>query len=136
MLVGANGKLEVFRKNYARLVNVLPTKSLIHPFVTEKIINSDEEETILQAAGQSEAAGMVLRKIGHSLEANLTKSFDKLLCIMEQHGGASCAELVSEIRQELPQDVIGKPLLTMKYLHACTELSIYITISIMLYIYS
>ena len=98
----------MFTKNYARLVDLLPIKSLTHHFVKNEIISFDDEEVILQTAGQSEAAGIVLRKIGVSLKSQLTRSFDKLLDIMEQHGGTSCVELVNEIRQDLPQDISGK----------------------------
>ena len=95
----------MFTKYYDRLVKVLPIKYLTPHFVKDKIISFDEEETIMQTVGRSEAARMVLRKIGSSLEAHLTISFDKLLSIMEQYGGASCMELVSEMRQDLPQDI-------------------------------
>ena len=98
----------MFTKNYARLVDVLPIKNLTHHFVKDKIISFDEEETIMQTVGRSEAARMVLIKIGSSLKAHLTTSFDKLLSIMEQYGGASCMELVNEMRQDLPQDITGK----------------------------
>ena len=43
---------------------------------------------------------MVLRKIGGSLKAHLTTSFDELN-IMEQHGNVSCVELAKEMRQHL-----------------------------------
>ena len=69
------------------MVDVLPIKTLTHHFVKDEIISFDEEEMIIQTAGRSEAAGIVLRKIGGSLKAHLTTSFDKLLSIMEQHGG-------------------------------------------------
>ena len=74
----------------------------------DEIISFDEEEMIMQKAVESEAARIVLRKISGSLQADLTTSFDKLLSIMEQHGGASCVELVNEIRQAIPQDFTGK----------------------------
>ena len=97
----------MFTKYYAKLVDVLPIKTLTHHFVKDEIISFDEEEMIMQTAGRFEAAGIVLRKVGWSLKAHLTTSFDKLLSIMEQHGGASCMELVNEIRQAIPQDLTG-----------------------------
>ena len=106
--VGVKVKLEIFTKNYARLVDVLPIKSLTHHFVKDEIISFDEEEVILQTLTRSEAAGMVLRKIGSSLKANLTISFDKLLSIMEQRGDTSCQELVSDMKQDLPKDITRK----------------------------
>ena len=105
--VEASIKLKVFTKNYARLVKVLPIKSLIQHFVRDEIISFDEEEVIIKTPGQSEAAAMVLRKIAGALKADLTSSFDKLLSIMEQYGGAPCMELVNEMRQDLPQDITG-----------------------------
>ena len=110
--VGASIKLEVFIKNYARLVDVLPIKSLTPHFIKDGVINFDEEETIMQTAGRSEAAGIILRKIGGSLKAHLTTSFDKLLSIMEQYGGAPCMELVNEMRQDLPQNITGNYIAT------------------------
>ena len=106
--VGASIKLEVFTKSYAKLVDILPIKRLMHHFIKDEIITFDEEDIIMQTAVRSEAAGIVLRKIGGSLKAHLTTSFDKLLSIMEQYGGASCMELVNEMRQDLPQDITGK----------------------------
>ena len=105
--VGVKVKLEIFTKNYARLVDVLPIKSLTHHFVKDEI-SFDEEEVILQTPTRSEAAGIVLRKIGGSLKANLTISFDRLLSIMEQHGGTSCQKLVSDMKQDLPKEITRK----------------------------
>lgn len=98
----------MFTKYYAKLVEVLPIKSLSHHFVKDEIISFDEEEAILQATIRSEAAGMVLRKIGHSLKAHLTTTFDMLLSIMEQYGDVSCVKLVNEIKRDLPHNTIGR----------------------------
>ena len=65
-------------------------------------------ETVLQAATPPEGAREVLWKISGSLKAHLTTSFNKLLSIMEQHGGISCVDLINEMRQDLPQDTTGK----------------------------
>ena len=108
MHVGAKAKLAAFTKNYARLVDVLPVKSLTHHFIKDNVISLDELKIILQTPSRSEAAGMVLRKIGGSLKANLTTSFDKLLSIMEQHGSISCLELASDIRQDLLKETTRK----------------------------
>ena len=102
----------MFNENFDRLVKVLPIKSLTPHFVKDEIISFDEEETIMQTIGRSEAARTVLRKIGSSLEAHLTTSFDKLLSIMEQYGGAPCIELVNEMRQDLPQDITSNYIAT------------------------
>ena len=110
--IGSDIKLKVFTKNYAKLVDILPVKSLVHHFVNDEIIDFDEEETIMQTTVRSEAARILLRKIAGSLKAQLTTSFDRLLSIMEQHGGASCAELVNKMRQDLPQDITGNYIAT------------------------
>ena len=115
----------MFTKNYDRLVKVLPIKSLTLHFVKDEIISFDEEETVTKTVDRSEAACMVLRKIGSSLEAHLTTSFDKLLSIMEQYGGAPCIELVNEMRRDLPQDITGNYIcsyIASNYIH-CTYIS-------------
>jgi len=69
--------------------------------VSERIITFEEEEEIQQVSVRSEAASIVLRKIAGSLKAGLTKSFEKMLFIMEQYGGISCEELANEIKLKL-----------------------------------
>ena len=107
--LGADIKLKVFNENYAKLASVLPTeKSLTHHLVEEDIINPEEEEKVLQTFEQTEAAAIILRKIYKSLEAyNSSEKFDALMSIMEQYGGTSCLDLISEMKQELLQSAIG-----------------------------
>ena len=107
--LGANIKLKVFNENYAKLASVLPTeKSLTHHLVEEDIINPEEEEKVLQTFEQTEAAAIILRKIYKSLEAyNSSEKFDALMSIMEQYGGSSCLDLISEMKQELLQSATG-----------------------------
>ena len=118
--------MQVFTKYYAKLVEVLPIKSLSHHFVKDEIITFDEEEDILQTTTRSEAASKVLRKIGHSLTAHLTASFDMLLSILEHHGDVSCTELVSEIKQDLPHDTIGKLIVMDSYVYRYGKLHVVI----------
>ena len=107
--LGADIKLKVFNENYAKLASVLPTeKSLTHHLVEEDIINTEEEEKVLQTFEQTEAAAIILRKIYKSLEAyNSSEKFDALMSIMEQYGGTSCLDLISEMKQELLQSATG-----------------------------
>ena len=107
--LGADIKLKVFNENYAKLASVLPTeKSLTHHLVEEDIINPEEEEKVLQTFEQTEAATIILRKIYKSLEAyNSSEKFDALMSIMEQYGGTSCLDLISEMKQELLQSATG-----------------------------
>ena len=118
--------MQVFTKYYAKLVEVLPIKSLSHHFVKDEIITFDEEEDILQTTTHNEAASKVLRKIGHSLTAHLTASFDMLLSILEHHGDVSCTELVSEIKQDLPHDTIGKLIVMDSYVYRYGKLHVVI----------
>ena len=98
---GVDKALEIFINNYSKMRIIVPVKSLSRYLVTERIINFEEEETIRQTVVQSQAASIVLRKIENSLKAGQTKSFDKLLIIMREHGGLSCEELANQIKDEL-----------------------------------
>ncbi|XP_065914951.1 uncharacterized protein [Dysidea avara] len=100
----AKRKLKVFTTNYSKLTNVLPIRSLTSYFVAEKIIRFEDEQVIQQTVRQSEAVSVVLRKVAGSLEAGQTKSFDKLVTIMELYGGISCEELANRLRRELLQN--------------------------------
>ena len=93
--------MEIFINNYSKMQIILPVKSLLGYLVTDRIINFEEEEIIRQTVVQSQAASIVLRKIANSLQAGQTKSFDKLLIIMREHGGLSCKELANQIKDEL-----------------------------------
>ena len=91
----------MFTNHYSQLQDILPVRTLSGRLVTQRIIDFDEEGIILQTVGQSQAASIVLRKIGNSLRAGQTESFDKLLIILKDHGGLSCEALVNEMRGEL-----------------------------------
>lgn len=91
----------MFTKYYASLTSTLPIKNFTSHFISGGVISFEDEEVIQQMARLSEGFSLVLRKIASSLKAGQTKSFDKLLSIMEQHGGLSCSELVANIREEL-----------------------------------
>ena len=108
IVVGGNDRaLEIFINNYSKLQIIVPVKNLSGHLITERIINFEEEQNIHQAVGQSQAASIVLRKIANSLQAGQTKSFDKLLLIMREHGGLSCEELANQIRAELSENTIA-----------------------------
>ena len=107
--LGADIKLKVFNENYAKLASILPTeKRLTYHLVKEDIINLEEEEKVLQTSEETEAAAIILGKIHKSLEAYSSKKFDALMSIMEQYGGTSCLDLISEMKQELLQSTTGK----------------------------
>jgi len=95
----------VLTKHYASLINVLPIKHLSKYFVSEGIISFEDDETIQQTSGKSEAASLVLRKIATSLKIGQTKSFDTFLSIVEQHGNLATGELANKMRGQLMKNV-------------------------------
>ncbi|XP_065895596.1 uncharacterized protein [Dysidea avara] len=107
-LPGADRKLEVFTKYYASLSSVLPIKSITSHFISAGVISFEDEEVIQQMSSSLARSTLVLRKIASSLQAGQTKSFDKLLFIMEEHGGMPCDDLANQMRVELVQDMAGR----------------------------
>ena len=104
--------LEVFVNHYGKLQNILAVKSLSGHFISERLINFEEEQIIQQTVGQTQAASIVLRKIGYSLRAGQTESFDRLLTVMKGHGGLSCEELANQMRGELSENTTGTVTIT------------------------
>ena len=102
----------MFVNYYGKLQSILPVKSLSGHFVSEQIIQFDEEEIIQNTDGQTQAASIVLRKVGNSLQAGQTESFDKLLTIMKGHGGLSCEKLANEMRKEILENTSGTVIIT------------------------
>ena len=100
MFIGADRKLEVFTKYYAKLSEVVPFKEWSHHFVSAGII-TNEDNRIIQNTVQlpSQISSRVLDRVYQSLKLGMmTDMFDKLLSIMEQHGNTSCVELANQIR--------------------------------------
>ena len=77
--------LKVFPNHYSKLQNILSAKQLSSCFVTERVINFEEEQIIQETVGQTQAASIVVRKITNSLQAGQTRSFDRLWKIMVAH---------------------------------------------------
>lgn len=99
--------MEIFTKHYRKLQIVVPVKSLCGHFVSERIINFEEEQIIQQTVTQSQAASIVLKKIRKSLQAGQTKSFDTFLIILKEHGGLSCEELANQMIGDLSVNPSG-----------------------------
>ena len=99
--------MEVFTKYYSSLTSVLPIKSITSHLISAEMISFEDEEVIQQMTRSSEGSFLVLKKIASSLKVGQTKSFDKLLLIMEEHGGMSCNELANQMRGELTQNTTG-----------------------------
>ena len=106
--VSTDKMLQVFTNHYCKLQNVLPIKNLSGHFVSERIITFEEEQVIQQTVVQSQVASIFLRKIANSLKAGSTRSFDKLLTIMRDHGGLDCEELANQISGELSENTTGR----------------------------
>ena len=102
----------MFINHYGKLQNILPVKNLSGHFISERVINFEEEQIIQQTVVQSQAASVVLRKIANSLQAGQTESFDKLLTIMKGHGGLSCEELAHKMKEELSENTNGTVTIT------------------------
>ena len=106
-VVSAKMMLKVFTNHYYKLQNILPINNLAGRFVSEQLIDFDEEQIIQHTIPHTKAASVVLGKIGNSLKARQTKSFDTLLTIMRHHGGLSCKELADQMRKELAENTNG-----------------------------
>ena len=74
----------VFDRFYHRLIKVLPVKNMIHQLVPAQIITPDEIEEI---SGLENKSSYVLGIIARSLEAGITRSFYKLIDILNNCGG-------------------------------------------------
>ena len=66
--------------------------------MTEDIITFKEEEEVLK---DENPCGVFLRKIAYSLEGGTDTAFDKMLCVIHEHGDSHSKELISEINREL-----------------------------------
>ena len=96
--VALQQKLKVFKRYYSRLSCSLPIKKLTPHFVSEDLITFKEEEEILK---ETDPSGIFLRKIAYSLEGGTDVAFDKMLCVIYEHGDTPSKELMNEIKKEL-----------------------------------
>jgi len=97
---GGINEFEIFTTYFNKLVNILPIQNVCHQLISSRIITVDDDEEIKGITRSKDKASFVLRKVARSLEVGLTQSFQKLLIIMEEHGG-DAAILASEIKNEL-----------------------------------
>ena len=86
--------------SYLKLSQILPVDSLIHHFVTARIIDLNDAEEIMSLTTTRKKAVYILHKIAAPLEAGYTDKFYQLLTIMEEYGG-DVAKLADEIRTSL-----------------------------------
>ena len=81
-------------------MNIFPVQNVSHNLISLRMITVDDDEEIKGITRTKDKASFVLKKISRSLEVGLTRSFYKLLTIMEEHGG-DAAILATEIQNEL-----------------------------------
>jgi len=74
--------------------------SLVHHFITARIIDLNDAEEIMNLTTTRKKAVYILHKIAAPLEAGYTDKFYQLLTIMEEYGG-DVAKLADEIRASL-----------------------------------
>lgn len=88
---------EVFDRFYDRLIKILPVKNILHRLVPAEIITLDDIEEI---SGLENKSSHVLEIIAKSLEAGITRSFYKLIEILNNCGG-DVALLAKDIQTAL-----------------------------------
>lgn len=93
---------KLFTDYYHDLVNILPADNLSHYFVTDKIISLEDYEKIIRCSLPQEAANILLDKMLLHLQNGNSAMFNKMLLIMDDHGGIDAKELSHEIRSKLP----------------------------------
>ena len=93
-------ELVVFTKFFDKLAKILPVQNIAPQLISTRIITIGDEEEIASIARSLDKAVFVLRKVAHSLEAGVTRSFLTLLTIMEEHHG-DAAVVATDIRKEM-----------------------------------
>ena len=92
----------VLLKFYSKLVDVLQVKSLAPYLVGERIISTQDRESIDLICSKKRAAELLLAKVSAPLKAGFdgcTVSFYKLLNIAKQHGNIDTVQLCDEIEE-------------------------------------
>jgi len=83
------------------LVDTLKCINLYRYFVTEDIITFDEEEEISCEKNPRKQSEIFLKKMSSSLKTGFTKSFYKMLDVMEIHGNLTTKELARDIKKSI-----------------------------------
>ena len=101
----SRGLLKIFTKHYATLRKILPVEELIPEFVSCDAITYDEEEEILSRPTPSERARLFLSHVRKALDAGMSRSFFKLLEIMQLSRKHDCKELAESISEEIRREL-------------------------------
>jgi len=75
--------------------------NLLRYFVTENIINVEDQRVIIANPRTSEKARLLLEHISGLLQAGNSKPFRRMLDIMEKYGNKSTKELAISIKMYL-----------------------------------
>ena len=95
-------ELSVFQKYYAKLCStVTDINNLLKYFVSQRIINIDDEEEIKSVVIASEKVRKLLLHISGPLRANNTEGFYIMLDIMKEHGMRATQQLAYLLLTEL-----------------------------------
>jgi len=93
---------EVFTHNYSKLCNTLTDiENLLHYFVQENIIKSDDQDKINILVKTSDKVKKLLKYIGGPLKVGDSKGFYTMLDIMETHGVQATKDLANSLKSAL-----------------------------------
>ena len=91
----------MFKQNYGKLANILPVTNILHKLIPEGIITTGDIEEINDKPRSKDKALFILNKIDRSLEADVKKSFNVLLDVMEECGNDDVRDIVIDMRRTL-----------------------------------
>ena len=93
----ASHHYNVFIRYYSKLANILKIKNLVDHFISERIIDVEEKETINVAS--------LLHTIDSHLKSGINTTFCKMLDIMEDFGDLATRDLAKGIKEALTSAV-------------------------------
>ena len=96
----AVSQLNVFKKNYPKLIDMLFITNLTPHLIQEKIITPVDQEILVTLPTNHDKADFVLAKISFALRNGLTGSFYKMLEIMKFYGNRDVKRLATDIEFE------------------------------------
>ena len=77
------------------------TLTLSPYFVSQNIITSAEQLEIFSVPSPIKAAGLLLSKISHALDAEITEGFYKFLDIAEKYGSIESKTVITAMKKKL-----------------------------------
>ena len=82
-------------------MNSLSVETLSPYFVSQNIITSAEQLEIYGVLSPIKAAGLLLSKISHALDVEITEGFYKFLDIAEQYGSIDSKTVITAMKKKL-----------------------------------